>query len=182
MKRKYYYYIIAVVVLIIAILFTHRWYSGCFIKVNVQEKEMGPLLVVCEYFYGLQKETRLMRDKLSYSLESDGIKDIKEFYAIHKEKDYKGDPIRKIGFIIGKDDHKNFDRVKDTYNTIVLEKGKYLVVHFPLKTKLSFYVGFRKSRNAFLEMCKEKNNELTAFYSYINEEKKEAVYFVKITE
>lgn len=138
-------YILAFFALVLVLVGCYLWYLGAFIPITVEERIMGPYILVHEEHIGSYNEVGPVFDSLYQSLLADGFDTtigMGLYYDDPKttnESELRSD----VGSLIDETQLSVIDTTK--YNVMIIEEGKYLVVSMPFKNTLSYIIGVMKA-------------------------------------
>lgn len=155
-------------------------YLGMFSTYDPVEKEMGPYTFVYEDFTGPYKETGPIFQKVYDALKAEGIK-TERGMGIYFDDPRKvaEDKLRsKCGSIIEDKDAEKFDKVKDKFKVLAVEKGSAVVVTFPIKSSMSYMLGPMKCYPILNKYVKEKGYKPVGNAYELYDMKKEVTYYV----
>lgn len=162
---------LVVIVLIIVAIVLFLNYAGFFSKIVIEEKEMGPYVLVYKDHKGDYKETQKIQDDIYYSLLNKyGIKTFKGFGVYYDDpKKISKEELRSIaGCILEESDYNNIEKLKENnFKVIETPKQKSIVVEFPFKNGLSTFIGIMKvypEINKFVEANRLKQKEIMEIY------------------
>ncbi len=162
-------FILSIIVVIVSIVFLN--YIGFFSNIIIEEKEMGPYVLVYENHKGDYKGTAKIQDDIYYSLLSNhNIKTYKGFGIYYDNpKEVATENLRSIaGCILDKSDYDKKDYlIKSGYNINEIATRKSLVVEFPYKNNFSVVAGIMKVYPKIEKYIKEnglENKEMMEIY------------------
>jgi len=137
-------------------------YLGMFSTLEPVERVMGPYTFVYEEFAGPYRDTGPVFDKVNAALEKEGIQPPRGL-GIYYDDPAKvpADKLRsKCGSIIEGENLKKFEKVKEKFKVIVIEKSRGVVVEFPIKNALSYMIGPMKCYPFMAKYIQEKGYKL----------------------
>ncbi|MGF7056920.1 hypothetical protein [Brassicibacter mesophilus] len=160
-----------VILLIIVGIMLFLNYVGFFLKIVIQEKEMGPYVLVYEEHKGDYKGIRKIQDNIYDSLLNKyGIETFKGFGVYYDDpKKVSKEELRSItGCILEESDYKSIDMLKENnFKVKKIKKQKSIVAEFPFKNTFSVIVGIMKVHpeiNKFVEKNELNQKELMEIY------------------
>ena len=163
--------IVIILVLVLFVLFL--WQSGVFTKVVIQEKVMGPYMIVYEDHVGPYKNIGKVMDTIYSSLKKDNIEPSKGFGIYYDNPQLV--PQEKLrskgGCVIEEKDKKLLNQVKAKYKIINYNKQKFVIVEFPYKNNLAIMVGIFKVYPALMKYVQDKKypqKEIIEMYDRTN--------------
>lgn len=170
---------IAIAVLAILVV-SFLAYLGFFAKYTVSEISTGPYLMAYESFIGPYPETGKIFDKVYKSLKADGIK-TKRGLGIYYDDPAKV-PAEKLrsdcGVIIENPDQNLFATIKNKYNVKQIVKAKRMVVEFPKKNMLSYFIGPMKVYPLFEKHAKAQGYSASTLGIEIYDENNKKIIFM----
>jgi hypothetical protein len=163
--------VIIVVVLIIAGITAFLSYIGLFGKVTIEEKEMGPFVLVYEEHKGDYRGTAKIQDDIYNSLLKDYEIETFKGFGIYYDKpgEVPTDELRSIaGCILEESDYDKIDFLEEKeFNIREIPGQDSIVAEFPFKNKFSIFVGIMKVYPKIEDYIKEHNlanNEMMEIY------------------
>ncbi|QZY53781.1 GyrI-like domain-containing protein [Crassaminicella profunda] len=165
---------LVVIFLIIVAIVLFLNYLGLFSKIVIEEKEMGPYVLVYEDHKGDYKGTRKIQDNIyNILLNEYGIETFKGFGVYYDDpKKVSKEELRSIaGCILEEADYNNIEKLKEN-NLKVKETSKQqcIVVEFPFKNAFSVFIGIMKvypEINKFVEKNGLKQKEIMEVYDVL---------------
>lgn len=140
--------VLGVLLLIIVGIVLFLNYVGFFSKIVIEEKEMGPYVLVYEDHKGDYKGTREIQDNIYYSLLNNySIKTFKGFGVYYDDpKKVSKEELKSIaGCILEESDYNSIEKLKENnFKVTKTPKQKFIVVEFPLKNMFSTIIGVMK--------------------------------------
>ncbi len=160
---------IPLIIIIVALIFLAH--IGLFVEIVVEEKEMGPYVLVYEDHKGDYKGTANIQDNIYYSLlRSHNIKTYKGFGIYYDNpKEVATSELRSIAGVILEE--KDYDKKKfltdEGYSIKEVEARKSIVVEFPYKNNFSVMLGLMRVYPVIEEYIKSndlENKEMMEIY------------------
>lgn len=137
---------VLLVITVAVVLFLN--YVGFFSKIIIEEKEMGPYVLVYEDHKGDYKGTREIQDNIYYSLLNNyGIETFKGFGVYYDDpKKVSKEELKSIAGCILEESHYNsIEKLKENnLKVIKTKKQKSVVVEFPFRNMFSSIIGAMK--------------------------------------
>lgn len=135
-------FLLIVGVLVIGVL-VYLYYVGFFTKVTIEEKEMGPFVLVYEEHKGAYKNIGPVMDKVYNDLLADGVETTRGMGIYYSDpKTTPEAELRSVGGSIIEDkDADKLPLLEKKYKMMRLEGKKYLVAEFPYKNSMSILAG-----------------------------------------
>ena len=162
---------LVVLILIIVAIVLFLNYVGFFSKIVIEEKEMGPYVLVYEDHKGDYRGTRKIQDNIYDSLLNKyGIETFKGFGVYYDDpKKVSKEELRSIaGCILDESDYNSIEKLKENnFKVTETSKQRSIVVEFPLKNTLSVFIGIMKvypEINKFVEKNGLKQKEIMEVY------------------
>jgi hypothetical protein len=162
--------ILVIVIILIFIVFILLWNAGLFHKIEIEETEMGPYVLIYNDLTGPYKGIKNVQDEIYYALlNKEKIETYKGFGIYYDDpKKIPEEKLRSIGGCILEE--KDFDKLpdlKNKYKVKSFEKQKCAVTSFPFKNPLSVMLGLLRvypSLNEYFEKKNLKHNEMMEIY------------------
>jgi len=158
-------------------------YIGFFSKIVIEEKQMGPFILVYGEHKGDYKGTAKIQDDIYYSLLNDNkIETFKGFGIYYDDpKKVPTEELRSIaGCILEKSDYKKIETLKERgFKIKEIIKQNSIVVEFPFKNTFSIIAGIMKVYPKFEEYIEKNNltkNEMMEIY---DNPSKKIIYLMK---
>lgn len=152
--------VLVVVILIIIAIALFLNYTGFFAKPVVQEKNVGPFVLVYEEHMGDYRGTKVAQDKVyDILLDTYKIETYKGFGIYYDDpKEVPKDELRSIaGCILEESDYKSIDVLKEKGLKIKeIKNQKSIVAEFPLKNPLSILAGIKRVHPELEAFAKDK--------------------------
>lgn len=133
-----------IIIILLAIIFVWWWwYLGGFSKLTVEEKEMGPYTVVYVDNVGDYKKVGPVMDNLYQWLKKAGITQTAGIWIyLDNPASVPVDQLRsQVWSVINPEDEIKITDLWLSYKTQTIEKKLRLVVAFPYKNMLSYFMG-----------------------------------------
>jgi hypothetical protein len=146
-----------VLMLLAAVVTFYR--SGYFSKIVIEEKEVGPYMLVYEEHIGDYKNTKKIHENLYYALKGEKVETTIGFGIYYDNpREVSKEKLRSdIGMILDSADYRKIDQLKAKYKVREISRQKSVVIGFPFKSSLSIMAGIFKAYPALLQYVKEKN-------------------------
>lgn len=147
------------VVVIVLIVVVYAYYGG-FTSVKFEIKEQGGEVLVYEHVVGDYSQAGEVSDRVYQTLlHEENIATTKGFgIFLDDPKSVEKSKLRsEIGCIVDAADEALVARLSEKYNVKVFPKAKYASTEFPMKGKLSIFVGIMKVYPVLDKFCKEHN-------------------------
>jgi len=140
MKRAIIYVLIFAIVIIAVFLNYH----GIFKKIVIEEKEMGPFVLVYEDHRGAYKNIGPVMDKVYLSLlNEDQIQASRSMgvYYDNPQTTPEADLRSVGGYLIEDNNLEQLPFLEDKYKVMRIDSGRLMVAEFPYKSKFSIIAG-----------------------------------------
>ncbi|SKC62929.1 hypothetical protein [Maledivibacter halophilus] len=162
--------LIALLVIIVGIILFLN-YVGFFSKIVIEEKKMGPYVLVYEEHKGDYKGTRKIQDNIYDSLLNKyGIETFKGFGVYYDDpKKVSKEELRSIaGCILEESDYNSIKKLKESnFKVTEIPKQNSIAVEFPFKNAFSVFIGIMKvypEINKFVEKNGLNQKEIMEVY------------------
>lgn len=157
-------WIVIVIIILIALAAAYLALMGAFNPIKVEEKVMGPMVVVYTDYKGDYSKVGPVMEKFSDELiDKYKINPAKGIgIYLDNPKQVKSENLRsKLGFILDASDSQKIAAIKKEYKVMTLKKANYATAQFPFKNKLSIIIGVIKVYPQLQRYMQAKNYKMT---------------------
>jgi len=161
MIKKILWGLLVVIVVCLCALAYVLFQGGLFTKVVIQEKEMGPYVLVYKEHIGPYQNIKTVMDDVYYSLlNKDKITTTKGFGIYYDNpKTVPQEKLRSIGgCVIEPSDYDKISQLRTKYLMKEIAQNKALVCEFPFKNSVSIIIGIMKVYPAMNKYINEKHH------------------------
>ena len=157
--KRFIFILLGIFLVFFIIIITFLAYMGLFSSPKASEKNIGPYTFIYEEFIGPYKDTGPVFDKIYKALEKHGIKTTLGIGIYFDDpKNVPQDKLRsQCGVIINEKDLSKVEEQGKSYKIGHIERGKSIVVEFPIKNSLSYMIGPMKGYPALTKYIEGKN-------------------------
>lgn len=170
MIKKILWGVLIVVVVCLCVLGYILYQGGIFTKVVIQEKEMGPYVLVYKEHIGSYQKIKTVIDEVYYSLlNQEKIKTSKGFGIYYDNpKNVPEEKLRSIGgCLLDSSDYDKISQLNTKYLIREINQQKALVCEFPFNNTLSIIIGIMKvypALNQYVIQKKYQQKEVMEVY------------------
>ncbi|MCX6781843.1 MAG: hypothetical protein NTW66_01885 [Candidatus Magasanikbacteria bacterium] len=165
--------VLGILAVIIVAALGYAYYVGFFAKIAVEEKEMGPYVLVYEEHRGAYKDIGIVMDKVYKSLLADGVETTRGMgiYYNNPQNTPEAD-LRSIGgSLIEEKDMDKLPVLEKKYKVMRIEKQKSIVVEFPYINQWSIMAGVMRVYSVMSKYIADHNyqtKEMVEIYDMPN--------------
>jgi hypothetical protein len=178
---KWFLIVIAVLALLLVLFLA---YMGMIFPLKTYESKMGPYTIAYESYIGPYGETGPVFTKVYESVKADGIETTKGLGIYYDDPGkVSADKLRSdCGIVIEQSDLAKFNKVRRKYNVKKLPQKDSIVIEFPIRNALSYFMGPMRAYPALTKYVEEKGYKFGMPYELYNEPEKKVYFIMEIVK